>query len=202
MYVFDSPATTTLLPSMPAVSATDSRSLLKKTTTKLLREKSCSPPPAGHGCKLPRHCKQQNLAYPQHLGRGGYYPQHLGSGWPQIFLTCVSIWIGCQAKGNTYSPVSRRIGFGAWHSTCSGEGSCRRPEMKSQNGFPVITPWVKSNSPGPSVVPAAKLYPRAGGQVCEVEPFARVTGACICGISCASQLCWPTLDMSIHWWMN
>ena len=201
MYVFDSPATTTLLPSMPAVSATDSLSLLKK-KTKLLREKSCSPPPAGHGCKLPRHCKQQNLAYPQHLGRGGYYPPTPGHGGPEIFLTCVSIWIGCQAKGNTYSPVSRRIGFGAWHSTCSGEGSCRRPEMKSQNGFPVITPWVKSNSPGPSVVPAAKLYPRAGGQVCEVEPFARVTGACICGIPCAFQLCWPTLDMSIHWWMN
>ena len=109
--------------------------------------------------------------------------------WPEIFLTCVSIWIGCQAKGNTYSPVSRRIGFGAWHSTCSGEGSCRRPEMKSQNGFPVITPWVKSNSPGPSVVPAAKLYPRAGGQVCEVEPFARVTGACICG----DTMCFPVV---------
>ena len=95
----------------------------------------------------------------------------------KIFLTCVSMWIGCQANGKTYSPVSRRIGFGAWHSTCSGEGSWSRPDMKSQNGFPVITPWVKSNSPGPSVVPAAKLYPRAGGQVCEVDPFARVTGA-------------------------
>ena len=33
----------------------------------------------------------------------------------------------------------------------------RMPEMKSQNGLPVMVPWVKSNSPGPSVVPAAKL---------------------------------------------
>ena len=51
------------------------------------------------------------------------------------------------------SPVSRRIGLGAWHSSVSGLGSFSSPEMKSQNGFPVKSPWVKSNSPGPSVVP-------------------------------------------------
>ena len=75
-----------------------------------------------------------------------------------ILIICVSILTGCQGKGNSISPVSRRIGFGAWQASCSGLGSFNRPEMKSQNGFPVRSPWVKSNSPGPSVVPTKYFY--------------------------------------------
>ena len=55
------------------------------------------------------------------------------------------------------SPVSNSIGLGAWQASCSGEGSLSSPETKSQKGLVVFEPCVKSNSPGPSVVPAAKL---------------------------------------------
>lgn len=50
------------------------------------------------------------------------------------------------------------MGLGAWQATCSGVGLARNDETKFQNGFEVeLSLWRKSNSPGPSVVPAAKL---------------------------------------------
>lgn len=41
-------------------------------------------------------------------------------------------------------------------------------ETMTQKGFWLfvsLSLWVKSNAPGPSLVPAAKEYPRAAGQV-------------------------------------
>ena len=85
------------------------------------------------------------------------------------------------------SPVSSRIGFGAWHASCSGVGSFSKWLTMSQKGLDSFVPcteitlihsvqslisnptiqtvtsrdeslitWMKLNSPGPSVVPAAK----------------------------------------------
>ena len=64
--MLDRPATTTFPPSMPAVSATASRSLLRT------RSNCCNSvklPPASHGGEFPRHGKQQHLPNSQHLGR-------------------------------------------------------------------------------------------------------------------------------------
>ena len=38
------------------------------------------------------------------------------------------------------SPVSNKIGFGAWHASCSGDGSLSNPDTKSQNGLLVFEP--------------------------------------------------------------
>ena len=57
-------------------------------------------------------------------------------------MTWVSTCAGCQAYGYCISPVSSRMGLGAWQASCSGVGSFSRPDMKSQNGFPVNTPYM------------------------------------------------------------
>ena len=92
-----------------------------------------------------------------------------------LFTTCVSMWIGCQAKGKTYSPVSRRIGFGAWHSTCSGEGSWSRPDIKSQKGFPVITPWAMFETGGYHLG-EVKLPRSVSGPCCKAVAESRGAG--------------------------
>jgi len=80
-------------------------------------------------------------------------------GTPTIY-NC-PIWNICCGKTNgTHStgwiiPTSSKIGFGAWHAICSGVGFAINAETNCQKGFVEFFPWVKSKSPGPSVVPAA-----------------------------------------------
>ena len=54
----------------------------------------------------------------------------------------------------------RRIAFGAWQSTCSCVGTLRIPLSVFQQRFKLVSPCVKSNMRGPSVVPPAKEAPR------------------------------------------
>jgi hypothetical protein len=67
--------------------------------------------------------------------------------------------LGVHSYGTCAYPTSSSTGLGAWHATCSGGGKgVIAPLTSSQNGFvtfPSVSPWMKSNAPGPSVVPAA-----------------------------------------------
>jgi hypothetical protein len=53
------------------------------------------------------------------------------------------------------------MGLGDWHAFSSSVGLLMKPLTTFQKGLLLLVPWVKSNIPGPSVVPAAKL--RRGG---------------------------------------
>jgi hypothetical protein len=82
---------------------------------------------------------------------------------------------GSQAYGLSMSPVLKRIGLGSWQAISSSVGVERKSRTLSQKGLPVVVPWVKFIIPGPSVVPAAKEYPRAALQRLALDPSARVT---------------------------
>mmetsp|Transcript_28517 Transcript_28517/g.72560 ORF Transcript_28517/g.72560 Transcript_28517/m.72560 type:complete len:237 (-) Transcript_28517:915-1625(-) len=85
--------------------------------------------------------------------------------WP-MRARVTSVTAGCHAYGQVMLPVSSRTGLGAWHATCSGVGLLITLRTRRQKGLvPRVSPCVKSNAPGPSVVPAAKLQPMAAGQV-------------------------------------
>jgi hypothetical protein len=43
-----------------------------------------------------------------------------------------------EIKDEVAYPVLRRIGFGAWHATCSALGSEMNDVRKFQNGLPVL----------------------------------------------------------------
>ena len=127
--------------------------------------------------------------------------------------------IGCQAKGKTYSPVSSNIGFGAWQATCSGEGSLSKPEMKSQNGLPVTTPWIKSNTDRKSrssrITHLGEVKLSGSVSCSRCKAVAKSGGTSVRG-GAVSKSHWGlggtvnlkqhqshcTWDMSIHWWMN
>lgn len=84
---------------------------------------------------------------------------------------------GLHGYGSLISPTSRSTGFGSWHFFCSALGSRNRPLTTSQMGLASgspESPCVKSKAPGPSVVPAAKEYPSAAGQVIASVPSGRV----------------------------
>jgi len=53
-------------------------------------------------------------------------------------------------------PTSSKIGLGNWHKICSWVGFDKNEETNCQKIFVELDDWVKSKSPGPSVVPAAK----------------------------------------------
>ncbi len=80
-------------------------------------------------------------------------------GTPTIY-NC-PIWKICWGKTKgTHSiglirPTSSKIGLGAWHFICSGVGLDKNAETNCQKTFVEFDPWVKSKSPGPSVVPPA-----------------------------------------------
>lgn len=57
---------------------------------------------------------------------------------------------------------------------CSGDGARSKLLTTSHIGLALgvpESPWVKSNAPGPSDVPAAKEYPSAAGHVCTSVPL-------------------------------
>ena len=61
-------------------------------------------------------------------------------------------------------PVASKIGFIPWQRISSSVGAAKKFLTAFQNGFGVVVPCSKEFTPGPSVVPAAKLYPIAGRQ--------------------------------------
>lgn len=85
----------------------------------------------------------------------------------------MSTRLGVQSYGFFVAPTSSRIGLGDWHSFCSSLGSWRKARAADHTGFlregssgsVSLVPCLKSNAPGPSVVPPAKLLPRAAEQV-------------------------------------
>jgi hypothetical protein len=53
-------------------------------------------------------------------------------------------------------PTSSSIGLGAWHWICCLVGLAKKAETNFQKTLVEFDDCVKSKSPGPSVVPAAK----------------------------------------------
>ena len=47
---------------------------------------------------------------------------------------------GCHGYGKSISPVSRRMGLGAWQATCSLDGVLRTSLTNIQNGLVVLLP--------------------------------------------------------------
>lgn len=93
----------------------------------------------------------------------------------------LNIWtstmFGVHGYGWLISPTSRSTGFGSWQSFCFLDGTLRMPETTFHMGFASgspESPCVKSKAPGPSVVPAAKEYPRAAGHVIASVPSGRL----------------------------
>ena len=96
-----------------------------------------------------------------------------------------NIWVGttcgCQRYGTFARPVANNIGLGDWHNLSlfeklkheekyiiswiyywlvkyySSDGSAIKSLTTFHKGLSLVVPCRKSNAPGPSVVPAAKL---------------------------------------------
>jgi len=131
-------------------------------------------PSSGHGCQLTGHSSEDHLTDPEKLG--------LDDGWtPQVGPSYLCInnnkKVNSTVHNRAYwlvssfsfihlftSPPFIKMGFGVWHSICSfdGDWSVTIVFTKSKKGFPVVVAWRNFNAPGPSVVPAMKLYPKAG----------------------------------------
>lgn len=87
--------------------------------------------------------------------------------------SCSGSTLADHGHGNVISPVSSRIGLGAWHAICVAFGLYSAVAVSQfQNGFLLdeLVPCWKLNAPGPSVVPAAKPSPSAPGHVCAALP--------------------------------
>mmetsp|Transcript_21143 Transcript_21143/g.72946 ORF Transcript_21143/g.72946 Transcript_21143/m.72946 type:complete len:441 (-) Transcript_21143:166-1488(-) len=83
---------------------------------------------------------------------------------PPTFKSCTGRIEGAHAWGKVMKPVGSRIVLGAWQARCAGVDQWRSLEATAQRGLDETAPWVKSNWPGPSVVPAAKPSPSAASQ--------------------------------------
>lgn len=59
-------------------------------------------------------------------------------------------------------PVASRIGLAPWHLISSFVGVANKFLTTFHIGFALVVPCRNENEPGPSIVPAAKLYPIAG----------------------------------------
>lgn len=66
--------------------------------------------------------------------------------------------------GSRTSPVVSKMGLGWWQAFCRSDGPYIRLRILFHRGLTVTMLCEKGKAPGPSVVPAAKLYPMAGGQ--------------------------------------
>ena len=56
-----------------------------------------------------------------------------------------------QAYGMLRLPVSSRMGLGAWQAACAALGSWMKCRTRRQKAVPLVSPWRKSNAPGPAL---------------------------------------------------
>merc|ERR1712216_159338 len=82
---------------------------------------------------------------------------------------------GAHGHGTERSPVGSRMPLGCWQAFSSGVALCSTSTRKRQKMLVLLVPCVKSNIPGPSVVPAAKESPIAALQSCPM--YAPVRGS-------------------------
>lgn len=72
---------------------------------------------------------------------------------------------GDHGHGTEMRPVGSRMDLGAWHAVSSGDAVRRNLTKNLTSGLEEEPAWLKSNCPGPSVVPAANDSPYAAAQV-------------------------------------
>jgi hypothetical protein len=107
--------------------------------------------PPGHGGELTWYSYQSDLSKEKNLS-GDY------SGLPGQWEICLEE-ICHQGDGlcvRLTLPVLNKMGLGAWQSFSSWVEVGMELRMMFQNKLSLSVPWLKGNSPGPSVVPPPK----------------------------------------------